>query len=115
MSQECVEPKRMFLEIFYQFLATIGISTSQEEEILTAIRNLSISRKVLQEHKFHEPHLQQGYLEPLFDHPCQFSKETKALWITFNREQSLELDTKGFLTCLSSNHVPIQETNQPPI
>jgi hypothetical protein len=46
----------MSLEELSQILAAAGISSSQEEHILTIVKNLSTSPKDIEEPKFHEPH-----------------------------------------------------------
>jgi hypothetical protein len=42
-------------------------------QIIVAIEDKYASREVIEEQKFHEPHLQQAYIEALFDHPFQIS------------------------------------------
>ena len=58
------------LEELSQILAVAGISSSQEEQILTAIKNLYASSEVIKEPEFHE--------EPKvsIDHLCQSTEET---------------------------------------
>jgi hypothetical protein len=86
----------MLLQEISQILAAVGVSASQEEKILTTIRNIPASLEVIEEQKFHEPHPQED-LEALFDHPCQIVKETKESWTTFDGEKPLEPEIKEFL------------------
>jgi hypothetical protein len=71
-----------------QILIAAGISSSQEEKILIAVKNLSAS-----------PHLQED-LEVSFDPSCQSIEETKESCITIDGEQPLEPEIKEFQTCL---------------
>jgi hypothetical protein len=66
------------LEELSQILAAVGISisASQEEQILTAVKNLSASPEVIEKQDFHELHPQED-LEASFDHPFQPIEETK--------------------------------------
>jgi hypothetical protein len=59
------------LEELSRILAAAGISSSWEEQILTTVKNLSASLKVIKEPEFHE--------EPKAstDHLCQSMEETK--------------------------------------
>ena len=59
------------LEELSWILAATRISSSQEEQILTAVKNLFASLEVIKEPEFHE--------EPKAstDHLCQSTKETK--------------------------------------
>lgn len=44
----------MLLQEISQILVTVGISTSQEEKILTTIKNISTLREVIKGEEFHE-------------------------------------------------------------
>jgi len=68
----------MSFQEFSEILATVGISTSQEEYILTAFKKNSIS-----------PPPQED-LHVSFDSSCQFVEETKKSWNTFDGEKPLE-------------------------
>ena len=46
------------LEELYRILAAARISSSQEEQILTAVKNLSTSLEAIDEPEQHEPHSQ---------------------------------------------------------
>jgi hypothetical protein len=78
-----------------QIIAAAGISASQEEQILTAVKNLPSSQEVVKEEEFHEQH----------------QAEAKEPWTTFDGELSLEPEIEEFLTCLSVDPLCIQETN----
>ena len=95
------------LEELSQILAATGISSSQEEQILIAVKNLSASPEVIKEPEFHE--------EPKAstDHLCQSMEETKDSWTISIGEKSLEPKTEERSTCLSTNLVCIPETNHP--
>jgi hypothetical protein len=87
----------MFLQELSHILATTGISTSQEEHILTAVNNLFVSP--------------QEDLEVPSDSSCQFVEETKESWIEFNGEKPLEPEIEEFLACLSADPVCTPKTN----
>jgi hypothetical protein len=57
----------MFLQELSHILAAVGISSSQEEHILTPVKNLVVSP--------------QEDLEVPSDSYCQFVEETKESWI----------------------------------
>jgi hypothetical protein len=61
-----------------QILEIYGISSSQEEHILTIAKNLSTSPEILEESRSYE--LQN-------DFPCQNAKEAEKLWTTSNGDQ----------------------------
>ena len=79
----------MNLEELSQILATVGISSSQKENILIVVKNLSTSPKDIEEPKFHEPHPRED-IEPLCNHPFQLIEETKESWTTSYGETPLE-------------------------
>ena len=95
------------LEEISQILAVARISSSQEEQILTAVKNLSASLEVIKESEFHEDP------KASTDHLCQSMEETKDSWTISIGEKSWELETEERLTCLSTNLVCILETNHP--
>jgi hypothetical protein len=64
------------LEELSQILAVIGISTSQEEKILTSVKNLFASPKDIEEPKFHVPHPCED-IEAFCNHPFRPIEETK--------------------------------------
>ena len=70
---------RMFFQEFSLILATVGISASQEEYILIACRNLSISPPP------------QEYLQVSFDSSCKYVEDSKESWNTFDGDVSLLL------------------------
>ena len=72
-----------------QILAATGIFSSQEEHILTVVKNLSTSPKDIEEPKFHEPHPWED-LEALCNHPFQPIEDTKESWTTSDGETPLE-------------------------
>jgi hypothetical protein len=76
-----------------QILATSGISSFQEEHILTIVKNLSTSLKILEESRSYE--LQN-------DFPCEIVKEAENLWTKSGGEPSLRHDIKEFSTSISS-------------
>jgi hypothetical protein len=87
----------MFLQEISHILAVAGISASQEEHILTAVKNLVVSP--------------QEDLEVPSDSYCQFVDETKESWIEFNAEKPLEPEIEEFLACLSTDLVCTPKTN----
>jgi hypothetical protein len=87
----------MFLQELSHILAAAGISTSQEEHILTTIKNLFVSP--------------QEDLEVPSDSSCQFVEETKESWIEFNGEKPLEPEIEEFLSYLSADLVCTPKTN----
>ena len=88
-------------------LVAAEISSSQEEQILTVVKNLSASPEVIKELEFHE--------EPKAstDHLCQSMEETKDSWTIYTGEKFLEPKTEERSTFLSTNLVCIPETNHP--
>ena len=96
----------MSLQGISQFLAASlaakRIYASQEEHILITIKNISTSLEVIKEKNIHELHPQED-IKSTFEHLCQFSKNTKDSWVTFDEEQLLELEIEGFLEILSSS------------
>jgi hypothetical protein len=79
----------MSLEELSQILATAGISSSQEEHILTTVRNLSTSPKDIEEPKSYEPCLQEDR-ETFIDQFDQSTKEIEDSWTISNQENPLE-------------------------
>jgi hypothetical protein len=69
----------MILQKLSQILAVAGIFASQEEKILTAVKNIPELQEVI---KNHEPHL-----EAPLDHPCQFTEDIRQLWATSDGEK----------------------------
>ncbi|MCY6488027.1 hypothetical protein, partial [Actinobacillus pleuropneumoniae] len=67
-----------------QILAGAGISSFQEEQILTIVKNLFASSEVIEEQQIHEPHPQEDL------HPCNLVEETKESWITNNGKKLLK-------------------------
>jgi hypothetical protein len=57
-AQESLKKEEMLLQELSQILAAAGISASQEEKILTAIKNIPVLWEVIENQKFHEPHLE---------------------------------------------------------
>ena len=57
------------LEELSQILALARISSSQEEQILALVKNLSTSLEAIDETKQHEPHPQDG-LQTSTNFPC---------------------------------------------
>ena len=92
------------LEELSRILATAGISSSQEEQILTAVKNLSASPEVIKEPEFHE--------EPKAstDHLCQSMEETEESCTTYDGERPLEPEIEELLPCLSTNPVCINHS-----
>ena len=91
------------LEEISRILATTRISSSHEEQILIAVKNLSASPEVIKEPKFH------GEPKASTDHLCQSMEETKDSWTISTR--ALEPKTEECSTCLSTNLVYIPGTN----
>ena len=87
------------LEEISEILAGARISSSQEEQILTVIKNPFASPKVIKEPKFHE--------EPKAstNHLFHSMEETKDSWTISTREKSLEPEIEELLQCLSANPV----------
>jgi hypothetical protein len=81
------------LEEVSQIRAIAGISSSQEENILTIAKNLSTSPEILEELRSYE--LQN-------DFPCQNEKEVEKLWITSNGGKSLRPEIEDFSTSISA-------------
>lgn len=98
------------LEELSQILTTTRISASQEEQILTIIKNLFASLEVIKEEEFHELHPQED-LKAFCNHPFQPIGETKESWTKFDGEPPLELKIKEFLICLSEDPPCTNETS----
>jgi hypothetical protein len=92
------------LEELSQILATTGISSFQEEHILTIVKNLSTSLEILEESRSYE--LQN-------DFPFQNAKETEKLWTTPSREKSLRPEIEEFSTSISADPLCTSEINHP--
>lgn len=90
-----------------QVLVVVRIFASQEEQILTTVKNLFASPEVIKESEFHE--------EPTssINHLCQSMEETKDSWTISIGEKSLEPEIEEHSPCLSTNLVCILETNHP--
>ena len=75
-SSEMDSKMMMSLKELSQVLARVGIliSTSQEEKILTKIKNLSTSPKLIKEPKIYEPHSQDD-IESFTNHLFQIDEE----------------------------------------
>jgi hypothetical protein len=69
---------------------TGNIFASQEEQILTAFRNIPALWEVIEDQKFHEQHQDEDL------------EEIKQPWETFDGEKTLEPEIEEFLPCLSS-------------
>jgi hypothetical protein len=87
-----------------QILAIDGISSSQEEHILTIVKNLNTSPEILEESRSYE--LQN-------DFPFQNAKETEKLWTTPSREQSLRPKIEEFSTSISADPLCTSKINHP--
>jgi hypothetical protein len=87
----------MSLQELSHILATTGISTSQEEHILTPFKNLVGSP--------------QEDVEVPSDSYCQFVEVAQESWIEFNWEKPLEPEIEEFLACLSTDPVCTPKTN----
>ena len=92
------------LEELSRILAAAGISSSQEEQILTTLKNLSASLKVVKELEFHE--------EPKAstDHLFQSMEETEDSCTTYDGERPLEPEIEEFLPCLSTDPICINHS-----
>ena len=90
------------LEELSQILVTTGISSFQEEHILTIVKNVSTSPEILEESRSYE--LQN-------DFPFKNAKETKKLWTTPSREQSLRPKIEEFSTSISADPLCTSEIN----
>jgi hypothetical protein len=85
-----------------QILAIAGISSFQEEHILTIAKNLSTSPEILEESRSYE--LQN-------DFPFQNAKETEKLWTTSSGEKSLRPEIEEFSTSISADPLCTSEIN----
>ena len=83
----------MSLEELSQILAAIGISSSQEEHILTIVKNLSTYPKDIEEPYSYEQCLQEDK-ETSIDHFCESTKENEDSWIVFTRDKPLVPEIK---------------------
>ena len=84
-----------------RILAATEISSSQEEQILTAVKNLSASPEVIKELEQHEPHPQDD-LQTSTDFPCQVADEIEDSCTTSDGERPLEPEIEELLPCLST-------------
>ena len=93
-----------------QILATAGVSTSQEEQILATVKSLSTSPEVIEEPNFHET---QPYeeLESSNNHVFQYLEETEDLWTTSIGEKPLKLEIEE-ANEEDMQHCPNEEMNQ---
>jgi hypothetical protein len=85
-----------------QILEATGISSFHEEHILTIVKNLSTSLKILEESRSYE--LQN-------DFPFQTVKEPETLWTTSGGEQSLRFEIEEFSTSISTDPLCTLEIN----
>jgi hypothetical protein len=92
------------LEELSQILATIGISSFQEEHILTIVKNLSTYQEILEESRSYE--LQN-------DCPSQNAKESEQLWIASSGEKSLRPNIEEFSTSISTDPLCTSKINHP--
>jgi len=97
----------MLLQKNSQILAVTEISTSQEDKILTIVKNIPKIQELIDNQKFHELHL-----EAPPDHPRQFIEDIGQPWTTSDGKQTVELETKEFPPCPFSDPLCIQEVNQ---
>ena len=98
------------LEDISQILATVGISSSQEEQILTTIKNLSTYPKVIEESKIHGSHLQDD-LEASTHSPFQEIEEMTDLCTASDGEKPIEPEIEELSTCLLVALICIPEIN----
>jgi hypothetical protein len=83
-----VEEGKMLLQEISQVLTNLGnIYASQEEHILTFIRNIYSSHKGIETQKFHE---QQANLVFFPYSPWRYGKEIEYVWTTSNEDKILE-------------------------
>jgi hypothetical protein len=87
-----------------QILVAVGISSFQEERILTIANNLSTSPKILEESRSYE-------LKN--DFPCQNAKEAKKLWTTSSGEKSLRPKIEEFSTSILAYPLCTSEIKHP--
>jgi hypothetical protein len=92
------------LEELSQILVATGISSSQEERILTIAKKLNTSPEILEESRPYE--LQN-------DFPCQNAKEAEKLWTTSSGEKSLRPNIEEFSTSISADPLSTSEINHP--
>jgi hypothetical protein len=92
------------LEELSQILETVGISSFQEEHILTLLKNLSTSSEILEESRSYELHN---------DFAFQNAKETEKLWTTTSREQSLTPAIEELSTSISADPLCTSDINHP--
>jgi hypothetical protein len=100
------------LEELSRILALAGISTSQEEQILAVVKNLSASLEAIEETDIHEP-CSQDDLQTTTNSPCQAVEDIEDSCITFTGEKSLEAEIEECSTCLSKILTSIPETTYP--
>jgi hypothetical protein len=87
-----------------QILVAVGISSSQEEHILTIAKNLFTSLEILEESRSYE--LQN-------DFPCQNMKENEKVWTTSSGEKSLRPEIEEFSTSISTDPLCTSKINHP--
>ena len=97
------------LEEFSKILALAGISSSQEEQILPVVKNISTSLEAIDETKQHEPHPQDD-LQTSSDFPCQVVDEIKESCTTSDAERPLVPEIEKFLLCLLTNPICINHS-----
>jgi len=93
-----------------QILATTGVSSSQEEQILTVVKNLSTSLEVIAEPDFYDPQPHEE-LESSNNHVFQSLGETEDLWATSVGEKLLNLEI-GEAKEEDMQHCPNEEMDQ---
>lgn len=98
------------LEELSRILAAVEISSSQEEQILTTVKNLSNSSEAINEPEQHEPH-PQDYLQTSTDFPCQVADEIEDSCTTSDGERPLEPEIEEFLPCLSIDPICINHSD----
>lgn len=96
-----------------QVLAVVGISisSSQEEQILAAVKNLFVSLEVIEEES-HDTHSQED-IKVSSNHIFQSIEDTREPWATFDEGKPLEPKIEESFPCLSLDPLCIQETNDP--
>ena len=97
------------LEELSRILAAARISSSQEEQILTAFKNLSTSPEAIDELEQYEPHPQDDR-QTSTNFPFQEVDEIEDSCTTSDRERPLELEIEEILPCLSTNPVCINHS-----
>jgi hypothetical protein len=89
----------MLLQELSQILETTNITSSQEEKILIAVKNICSSQKGIVDQNFHE---KQQDLEVSIEYPDHLEEELKELWTPLDEEKNLEPEIEAFLACLDA-------------